>query len=322
MSPITGGADFSISDTGTLVYAPGSVRTPGRRVVSIDRSGRSHTLIENPRLFTAPRLSPDGRYLAFQIQGANDNVWVYELQRRTLTRMTAKGQNAAPVWAPDSRELTFSSDRSGAWNLFRRSADGSGEATPLATSEYTQIPGSWSPDGSVLAFAESASAQTGADIWVLSVEGSGTPELFLQTQANERWPAFSPDGRWIAYTSDESGRDEIYLRRYQGASEKRQVSAEGGTFPVWNPDGRELFYRNGDKMMVASVEAEGELVLGNPTMLYERPFTPSYIATYSVTPDGQRFIDLEDADTEPGPTELVLVQNWFQELERLVPTNN
>ncbi|GMR21992.1 MAG: hypothetical protein BMS9Abin37_0315 [Acidobacteriota bacterium] len=262
---------------------------------------------------------------AFQIQGANENVWVYELERRTLTRITAEWDNALPLWAPNSRELAFTSTRSGAFNLFRKSADGVGDATRFAASEYTQLPESWSPDGSVLVFSESTGAPTGRDIWVLSVGSSGTPKLFLQTQANEWWAAFSPDSRWIAYVSDESGQDEIYLRRYPGALEKRQVSAEGGTMPVWNPNGRELFYRNGGKMMVVSVQTEGELVellLGDPTILYERPFAPSFFPTYSVTPDGQRFIDLEVTDTEPAPTELVLVQNWFQELERLVPTEN
>ena len=322
MSPISGSAGYSISDTGTLVYAPGNVQTSNRRVVSIDRSGRSQTLIETPRSFTAPSLSPDGRYLAFQIHAANDGIWVYELERETLTPIIGVWQNAVPVWAPNRLELAFTSNRGGAYDLFRKSADGTGDAIRLTTSDYTQIPTSWSPDGSMLAFRENMGAATGDDIWLLPLEGDGVPAPFLQTEANEGWAAFSPDGSWIAYVSDESGRNEIYLRRYPGALEKRQISTEGGNYPVWNRDGRELFYRNAGKMMVVSVRTEGELALGKPSMLYERPFTPSFFPTFSVTPDGQRFIDLEVTDTEPVLTELVLVQNWFQELERLVPTDN
>ena len=163
----------------------------------------------------------------------------------------------------------------------------------------------------------------------VSVSG-GAPNLLSETRGsvyganwsgeqNELWGAFSPNGNWIAYQSDESGEFEIYLRRFPGAGDKRQVSTGGGTTPVWSRRGRELFFRNGDQIIAVAVKAEKELVLGRPTVLFERPFTPTLFANFDVTADGQRFVDLDDSVAEPPPTHLVLVQNFDEELKRLVP---
>ncbi len=319
-TPEGGEAEFALAANGSLVYAPGLSRTKDRRVVWVDRHGRVEPLIETPRPFTALRLSPDGRYLAFQIAACIESIWLYEIARGALTRWTSEWDNATPVWAPSGQEIAFTSARASAYNLYSRAVDGRGDAELLATSDYTRLPSSWSPDGAVLAFFEYA-VETGTDIWLLPISGNRKAEPFLNGRANEEWPAFSPNGRWIAYQSDETGELEIYLRQFPGGAGMRPVSTGGGSYPVWNPNGKELFYRSGDKMMAVAVETDGELVLGRPTVLFERGYPPGY-ATFAVTPDGQRFIDLDDSVAEPPPTHLVLVQNFGEELKRLVPVRD
>ena len=190
-----------------------------------------------------------------------------------------------------------------------------GRAEQLAPSNYLQWPGSWSPDGQVLAFHERR-PETGRDIWILKMDGDRTPEPFLQTPFNERRPSFSPNGQWLAYQSDKSGRYEIYLSRFPASPGEWQVSTEGGTQARWNPNGRELFYRHGDKMMAVDVDYQGELVLGKPRLLFERSRLQE---DYDVAPDGQRFVMVDESESDPAPTQLNLVLNWSRELERLVP---
>jgi serine/threonine-protein kinase len=152
---------------------------------------------------------------------------------------------------------------------------------------------------------------------MLFLDDERKQEAFLQTNFNEHRPMFSPNGRWIAYESNESGQYEVYLRPFPSAEGKRQVSTGGGGYPMWNPNGKELFYRSGEKMMVVDVEPEGELALGEPRLLFEKLVT----AGYDVAPDGRRFIMIEEGESQPAPTELILVQNWGEELKRLVPPN-
>jgi len=181
----------------------------------------------------------------------------------------------------------------------------------------------WSPDSRMLAFIADAGHRdertySSSDIWLLTIDGDVrrlTGDGYTYSSM-----AFSPDGRWIAYESDESGRFEIYLRRFPDATGRQLVSTSGGRKPVWNPNGGELFYRDGDKMISVEVRSEGELTLGTPTVLYERPYARSLFPTFSVTPDGQRFVDIDDSEAEHPPTQLILVQNFDDELERLVPT--
>ena len=222
---------------------------------------------------------------------------------------------------PGGDRLTFQSTRSGAWNLFSQLADGSGEAERLTTSEGGQTPGSWSPDGKTLVFRE-RHPETGLDVWSLSMDGGEAPDRLLGKPFNEHQPRLAPDGRWLAYVSDESGQNEVYVRSFPGMSAKRQVSTEGGHYPLWNPNGRELFYRDEDKMMVVEIASNGELELGTPKVLFEKPFAYSSAGlNYDVAPDGRRFVMIDESEAEPAPTQLVLVQNWAAELERLVPTH-
>ncbi len=211
-------------------------------------------------------------------------------------------------------------DPVGAATIFWQLADGSGGLERLTTSEYTHYPMSASPDGQLLAFTELNPA-TGYDIWTLRLSDRKA-QPFLQTPFNETTPRFSPDGRWLAYVSDESGRNEIYVQPYPGPGGKWQISTEGGKEPVWNRNGRELFYRTGGKMMAVDIATQPSFAAGKPRVLFEGQYEPTVLtaANYDVSPDGQRFLMLKSGEAgEAAPTQINVVLNWFEELKRRVP---
>jgi hypothetical protein len=318
--PDSGGAAFAVSENGSLVYAPGLSRTTDARVVWVDRAGQVEPLIETPRAFLNLDLSPDGRVLAFYIDGGIGSVWLYEIERETLTRWTSEWDHGNPLWAPNSREIAFGPVRPNAFHLYKQAVHGDGNAELLLTMEDYMAPTSWSPDGAVL-LLEARGVETGMDVWMLSLSDDRKPEPLLNERANEGEAAFSPNGKWIAYQSDETGRFEIYVRRFPSGGDKKQASTGGGDYPRWNPNGKELFYASGDEMMTVPVETDSELILGRPTMLFEKRRNPD-LPNYAVTPDGQRFIFIDDSVAEPAPTHLVLVQNFGEELKRLAPARN
>ncbi len=326
----TGAAQYSFSSTGSLVYVPGGVQATQRRLVWVSRNGAEQPLAAPARAYRQPRLSPDGRRIAVAIEEQETQVWLYDLSRETLTRLTFEGNtNFNPVWTPDGKRITFQSNKEGPQNLFWQLADGSGGLERLTTSEYVNAPESWSPDGQLLAFIE-INPTTGYDVWVLRMgdpsAGSGQvrkAEPFLRTPFNEGSARFSPDGRWLAYLSNESGRYEVYVQPYPGPGGKWQISTEGGTEPVWNPNGRELFYRSGDKMMAVDIATQPGFAAGKPKVLFEGQYlpTPATFPNYDVAPDGQRFLMLKPIEqAQAAPTQINVVLNWFEELKRRVPT--
>jgi Tol biopolymer transport system component len=329
-STLTGAAQYSFSATGSLVYVLGSVQTTQGRLVWVNRNGAEQPLAAPARAYVFPRLSPDSRRVAVAIAGQESQVWLYDLSRETLTRFAFEGnQNYNPVWTPDGKRIAFQSNKEGPLNTFWQLADGSGGLERLNTSEYLQAPMSWSPDGQQLAFVE-INPTTGYDIWVLRLGNSSASsgqvrkaQPFLRTPFNESAPRFSPDGRWLTYVSDESGRYEIYVQPYPGPGGKWQISTEGGTEPVWNPNGRELFYRSGDKMMGVDVMTQPGFSVGKPRMLFEGQYllTLATFPNYDVSPDGQRFLMLKPSESaESARTQINVVLNWFEELKQKVPT--
>jgi serine/threonine protein kinase/Tol biopolymer transport system component len=321
-SPVSGAAQYSFSATGSLVYVPGSVQSNQSKLVWVSRNGAEQPLASPGNAYRGPRLSPDGRRVAVGITEQETQVWLYDLSRETLTRLTFSGNtNNNPSWTPDGKRIAFESSKEGPLNIFWQLADGSGGLERLTTSEYVQAPTSWSPDGQLLAFHD-GTPTTGYDIWILRLSDRKA-QPFLRTRFDEAVPQFSPDGRWLAYVSNESGLSEIYVQPYPGPGGKWQISTGGGKEPMWNPNGLELFYRTGDKMMAVEIATKPSFSVGKPRMLFEgryRP-TPATSPNYDVSRDGQRFLMLKPIEqAEAAPSQINVVLNWFDELKRRVPT--
>jgi len=315
---VSGVAQFSFSDLGSLVYVPGSSEPTERTLILVNRQGAVESLAAPPRAYEDIRLSPDGQRLAVQIEDPSSDVWTYDIPRGTLTRLTFEGTNNAPLWTPDGKRITFESVREGGRNVFWKPADGSGMADPLTTGEQRKLPSSWSPDGKLLVYTRTLLS---SDIWVLPVAEEREPEPFLQTPFNEGGAMFSPDGHWLAYTSSESGRVEIYVQPFPGPGGKWQISTAGGNEPLWARNGQELFYRNGEQMMAVDITTQPSFSAGTPYLLFEGQYyfqSGVAPANYDVTPDGQQFIMI-NTDVEEA-RQINVVLNWFEELKRLVPT--
>lgn len=245
-------------------------------------------------------------------------VWLYELAQGVLSRLTFGGDNHAPIWTPDGKRIAFGSGRTGNRNIFWKFADGNDVPEQLTSEGHYHYASSWSPDGRTLAFSDD-DPTTAEDIWLLTLKGVRQP--FLQTAFTEKQAVFSPDGRWVAYTSNESGRFEVYVRPFPGPGGRTLVSTNGGTEPVWSPNGSELFYRNGDEMLAVSVAGDLDFTAAKPKLLFEKSYEAGATPTeYDVSPDGQRFVMIERSGNESAQISVVL--NWFNELERLVPANN
>jgi serine/threonine-protein kinase len=321
-----GGAQFSFSDTGTLAYVKGGNAIPEYPVVWVDREGRIAQLWGQPGSYANPRLSPDGKKLSMTVlsQG-NWDIWVFDLERNVSTRLTfEESAETEQVWSPDGEYIVFSSDGKGSDNLYRKRADGSGDIERLTESRAPQWANSWSSDGRFLAFVSNEEL---FDLWVVPLDAERKPEVFLKTPFSETAPDFSPDGRFLAYASNESGRFEVYVRPYPLAGGKWQVSEGGGGYPRWSHDGRELFYRNEEGLMLAPVEAGGGTFrAGTPRKVLEGafrggiaglPLAGNIFSDYDVTRDGQRFVMFPAAEaSQRGAAHAILVFHWFDELRR------
>jgi len=253
--------------------------------------------------------------------GANRSIWTFDMARGALTPLLSGFNNFQPLWSPDGRRLAWSNDARGTFDVFLTSAGGSGEREQLTPVDGpSAMPESWSPDGRFLLYS-TFTTQTQRDLMVLPLGENRTPRVFLATDADEWNSRFSPDGEWVAHESDESGRSEIYLRSLGDPGPKWQVSTEGGIAPRWNPRGGELFYRIGDKMMAVDISLNDIPEMGQPRLLFEKHILSSDRTDDDVMPDGKRFIMIDDSEAVPRPTELVVVQNFAEELKRLAPTD-
>jgi Tol biopolymer transport system component len=319
-SPTFSMSQYSISDSGSLVYISAGAHNVQRRMVWVDRDGVEQPLPAPTRAYENLRLSPDGRRIAMEI---DQQIWIYDLARETLSRLTFEGSlNRLPLWTPDGKRIAFYSDKAaGEYNLWWQLSDGSGRLERLTTDEYANNPETFSPDGHLLAFVE-INPNTQWDIWILRI-GDNKPTPFLRTPFSEGAPAFSPDGHWLAYVSNESGRPEVYVQPYPGPGGKYPISTDGGTEPLWNHNGRELFFRNGNKMMAVDVTTAPDFSVGRPRLLFEGEYwaneTPTQRSAYDVSPDGQRFLMVKPTEAS-SDTQINVVLNWFEELKRRVPT--
>jgi serine/threonine-protein kinase len=319
---------FTVSATGSLLYAPGGIfPDPERLLAWVDRNGAAESLPLSSRPYLSPRISPDGRRFLVWTQG-DRNVWVHDLTRGVTTRLTVEGRNARAIWTPDGSRITYASAVAGSENLFWRDSDGSGTADRLASSELQQAPGSWTPDGKTLVFMQ-GEPLGGYDIWTLSLEGDRGPRPLLRTAFNEHYADVSPDGRWLAYASNQSGRIEVYVQPYPGPGARQQISVEGGTAPAWSRNGRELFYMTAPsfggqaaltKMMAVPVQLTPTFTAGTPRTLFEGRYgVTANIRGYDVAPDGKRFLMVQQKERPAmRVADMIIVQNWIEELKQTV----
>lgn len=315
--------DYDLSPDGTLAWYS-SQAGDDRALVWVDRQGREESLGAPVRAHIYPRISPDGTRIAIDMSdGIDRDVWIWDLRRSTFERFTRDpAHNPLVAWSPDGRYLYYGSERSGRSNVYRQPADGSGTEELVGVGEDLQMPVSFSPDGRLLVSVGPSGPQR--DLHLLDPEGERRLVPLIQGSANELWAEVSPDGRWVAHDSDESGQFEVYVRPLAGVG-RWQVSSGGGSQPLWSRDGRELFYRrpDGAVMSVPVTTGPGGFEAGGPRALF---VDPSYSGagtqgggrTYDVAPDGRRFLMLKQLQS-PVPTQVVVVLNWFQELQRLAP---
>ncbi len=311
--PNTGVLNFSLSDEGSLLYVP-SISSSERMLVWVDREGKEDPFNAESRPYEWPRISPDGQRVVLVVADpGNTDVWIHDLGHNTQTRLTRDpAQDVHPLWTPDGKRIVFASNREEPYGLFWKRADGTGPVDRLMTGNAG--PSSWSADGQLLFYS------TGA-IGVLSMEGERTQRPLLDEEFREYDPEVSPNGRWMAYTSDESDQNEIYVRPFPNVDDgKWTISRGGGRPPAWSPDGRELFYRNGGKMMVVEITNEPSFSHGVAQELFEGNYHHGEGRQYDIHPNGQRFLMLKQVK-QPEP-QLIIVLNWFEELKRLVPTDN
>jgi hypothetical protein len=334
-----GAADVAVAANGSLAYvagAAGATRLPTNvsvdlTIVSVDRQGRASPLPGiPPDAYRDVRVSPDGARLALATQ---TDVWTYDFMRATLSRLTTdRANDTRPLWTPDGQRIVFTSDRAGYRELFWRPADGTGRDERLLTRArdiFDLLADGWSADGRQLLFSEASQAPSAVPcaIGQLPIERPSDVTVLVKSEFCNLFSAISPNGRWMAYETNLSGRVEIYIERYPELGGRQQISTSGGRRPLWSRDGRELFFSSldGRQMFAVPVQSGATLVAGRPQVLFEGDMlTPAGgVRPYDIAPDG-RFIVIRPAEEETGTAtapSLVLVQNWFEELKRRVPTN-
>ena len=325
---------FAVSRSGVVAYVPAAMLAgivggeSNRTLVWMNRQGREEPIAAPPRAYFALRLSPDGTRLALDIRDQENDIWVWDLSRHTLTRLTFDPfVDLFPVWTPDSRRVAFGSLRAGAANVYLQSADGTGSSERLTEAPYQQYASAMVPDGSGLLILELKSGQN-TDVGLVALKDKGTVTPVLDSAATERVPEISPDGRFIAYESDESSRFEIYVRPFPNVNDgKWQISTAGGTKPAWSPTSLELFYIDANRRLTAvPVQLTPTFTAGNPLPLFEVPNVTQLASArfFDVTRDGQRFVMIKDLPPPPGaasapagPT-FIVIFNWLAELKAAV----
>jgi len=317
-------ANYGIADNGTLAYVSGGVGG-SRNLTLSDRTGQQKLLLTSPGNYEQPRFSPDGTRVAYSTSDGsrNTDVFTYDLARGIPTRLTfAAGIDSYPVWTPDGERIAFYSDRDGG-GLFWQAANGTGQAELLAPVSGTEelIPTAFLPDGSALLYYTQGGGAP-SDLYLLSMDGDRTARLLVGTEFDEDFSDISPDGRWIAYSSDESGTDQVYVRPLPNVDDgKWQVSTDFGIDPVWSRAGKQLIYRTREAFMVAGYDDEPTFSPQLPEVLFEtRIATLTGRSSFDVSPDGQQIVRYQEASSA-SLRQIVIVENWVEELKRLVPTD-
>jgi serine/threonine-protein kinase len=314
----SGDTVYSISDNGTIVYKAGSGARTGSLFVLVDRKGNVQPLPIKRGNYSEFSVSPNGRLIASRVFAVNDDIWTYDIASGAPLRFTFEPLDEIfPQWTSDGAHIAYGT-RTG--TIFWKSSDGSGPREELTHGAYPRYPTSFSPDGKYMAFVETHPSRRG-DIWLMPLDGSRRPEPLMATDADERDARFSPDGQWLAYVSDETGRDEVFIRPIGTRGGRKQLSSEGGSRPTWAPNGRELFFAAADQLSAVTLDGQGNPI-GRDRLLFPAPKFEdvqfdSRTALYDVMPDGDHFLFLLEQSSSP--TQYNVVLNWFEELKRLVP---
>jgi serine/threonine protein kinase len=346
---LEGIAGAAVSDSGTLVYVPEPRASPaamsestaaapgGSTLVWVDRQGNEELLGADPKTYGFFSISPDATRVAVSVNtGGNQDIWIWDITRKTLTRLTFdEGDVTFPLWTPDGKRIVYYSGVEGTLGgIYWKAADNTGGITKLGSApDRSLLPSSLSKDGKTLALLELSLAPLGFDIGMMSMEGDHAIKPLLQGKYNEIFPKISPDGRWMAYSSNESGKYQVYVRPFPDVESggRWQISTNGGDSPLWSPDGDELFYRQGDSFMSVPVETEPTFNPGNPKLLFKGTYlsmeTLALEGTiWNIHPNGKKFLMLKPpgsrgaASAAPSPRKIVIVTNWFEELKKKVPT--
>src|SRR5712692_8709828 len=310
-------AQLAVSATGAMAYVPGPDTTDlDRALVWVNRKGVAVPVSDVHRAYASPRISPDGRRIAVSIlESGTYQIWIYDLERGTLSRLTHEKSNAEGVWSPDGKQIAFSSNVPGPANIYTVSADGNGSPERLTSSKFAQLPGSWSKDN-VLLWTEVDTTTVG-DLWALSPHENARPIPVRRTAFDEFEGTFSPDGRFLAYMSNDSGTLQVYVQTYSGPYRRWQISTRGGFDPVWAKDGRELFYLENNKMIAVPLEFQPGFHLGKPQVLFEGRYEPGLdgFPPYDVSADGKRFLFVKPSKGMPTANEIDVTVGWGAELQ-------
>lgn len=320
-------ANYGVSEDGTLAYVTGTIAADARRLLWVDRDGRETPIDAPARAYTSPRISPDGSKVAVNARDEELDIWVWEFERETLMRLSFNtGQDRFPAWSPDGTLIAYSAPSltAGAgYDIVLHAADGTGTPNRIVGAGGQNFPETFVPDGSAILVRDDSGG--GDDIALVPLDGASDSTSILSTAYSETAAELSPDGRWLAYVSDESGRNEIYVRPFPDVDAGRwQVSTGGGAEPLWSRDGGELFYRNGDALVAVNVETETSFTASGVRTLFQGEHFVGVGQggrSYDVSLDGERFLMIQSIADEADAPRIVIVKNWIEELQRLVPTD-
>jgi Tol biopolymer transport system component len=325
---INNAAGFTASENGIVAWRSAGQLGFESQLVWVDRSGKPEATLGARGPYRNPVLSPDQQRIAIEQEDVSNlgDIWMIDVSRGTKTRFTSDPRSDTdPIWSPDGTRIVFASSRGGAPNLYQKNAGGAGAEELLLKSDRVNIPEDWSRDGRFILFRE-IHPTTGSDIWVLPMAGDARPQPYLQTRFGEMQARVSPDGRWVAYVSDESGQTEVYVQSFPPSATKYQVSANGGLQPRWRADGKELFYLAGasvgPRTTVTAVdvsESSGALTIGAQRPLFETAVRSKVRDrnTWDTTPDGQRFLINASLQAESFQTRpITVVVNWMAAAEQ------
>jgi serine/threonine protein kinase len=327
MSRNTGAANFDVSATGDLVYTAGICDGGARALIWVDRDGKAETLPIAAKSYLHPRLSPDERQLAIEVEGPSHDLYLYDFSRGVLSNITNNGVSHWPVWSPDGKHLSYRSGPMSKFQIWQIPADRSQPPVLVPAKGDSQSAESWSPDGSAIAYT-SRSLGGPPKVMVAYVGGRQEAKEFAGGKAPVGSSKFSPDGRWIAYCSNESGKPQVFVQAFPGPGTKLQISSDGGTDPVWKRNGGELYYRKGDSMMVVEVSTAPAFKAGPPRELWRGHYSHGMSSScgapgatssnYDVAADGRHFLMIKDDDLDRATSrQMVVVLGWSNEVRRL-----